>query len=208
MKLTVDHYRSIREAIISYGFQHEIDWAENLKAPACADDMAFELIWVICNSGMRFQIAQKIYAKVESALKSGKTADSAFGHKLKAKAMDGIWKYRDDLFKAFGKLGTRDEKLAWCEKLPHIGPITKYHAAKNLGMNIAKPDRWLQRVADESGEGVQEMCLRLSTESGDRVATVDLVIWRACNLGIFKLAPVAMTMRKKAGEVVNLGKDD
>ena len=34
------------------------------------------------------------------------------------------------------------------EKLPRIGPVVKYHLARNLGFDVVKPDLHLQRVAD------------------------------------------------------------
>jgi hypothetical protein len=72
-----------------------------------------------------------------------------------------------------------EELVAWCGALPFIGHITKWQAAKNLGVDAAKPDRWMQRVAPLSNESVAELCDRLAAATGDRVATVDLVIWWA-----------------------------
>ena len=54
-------------------------------------------------------------------------------------------------------------------------------------MDVAKPDRHLVRISEVSGETAEALCQRLSDASGDRVATVDLVIWRAANLGVVKV---------------------
>jgi hypothetical protein len=55
-----------------------------------------------------------------------------------------------------------------------VGPITKYQVARDLGMDIAKPDRHMRRLAATTGETVQAMCECVAEASGDRTATVDL----------------------------------
>ena len=77
-----------------------------------------------------------------------------------------------------------DDLIAFCETLPWIGPITKFHLAKNLGSNVAKPDVHMLRLAKRSGTAAQELCERLSRETGYRAATIDLILWRACADGI------------------------
>ena len=77
-----------------------------------------------------------------------------------------------------------DDLIAFCETLPWIGPITKFHLAKNLGSNVAKPDVHMLRLAKLSGTTAQELCERLSRETGYRAATIDLILWRACADGI------------------------
>jgi len=73
--------------------------------------------------------------------------------------------------------------MAFLASLPWIGEITKYHLGKNLGtLDTAKPDRHLVRIA--GAEGAHALCARLARATGDKVATVDVVIWRAANLGL------------------------
>ena len=67
-----------------------------------------------------------------------------------------------------------------------LGSTTKFHLAKNLGVDCAKPDIWLKRVAAESGEDVQHLCAHLAQSTGDKRAIVDSVIWRACQSGIYR----------------------
>ena len=60
-----------------------------------------------------------------------------------------------------------------------LGPITSHHLAKNLGLQAAKSDRHLQRIADALGfGGVTETCQVLSEYSGDPISVVDIVLWR------------------------------
>jgi hypothetical protein len=112
-----------------------------------------------------------------------------FGHQGKAAAIDDIWRRRRELLA--GYLAAND-KIEFCASLPWIGNITKYHLAKNFGAQVAKPDVHLQRLADREGIGPQALCERLSVSSGYRVATVDLILWRACANGI---------MNSRTGEI-------
>lgn len=128
---------------------------------------------------MKNQVARGIADKLYPAVLSGKSASTVFGHKHKCESIDFVFANRERLLAEY--LATPDaEKLEWIDGLPHIGPITKWHLAKNYGFDCAKPDRHLVRIAGD--EGTHELCARLAKESGDRIATVDVVIWRAANL--------------------------
>ena len=65
-----------------------------------------------------------------------------------------------------------------------IGPITKFHLARNIGIDCAKPDRHLVRIAERFGwkDNIQGMCVKLAAYSGWRIGTVDLILWRYCNM--------------------------
>lgn len=161
--------------------QDDIDWSENIAPPTDAEDFASEAVFVICNSGMKNTVARMIFERVMPLLEAGRSAAEGFGHVGKAAAMDSIWRDRTALYA--GYMAATD-KLAFCEALPWIGGITKYHLAKNFGADVAKPDVHLARLADLSGETAQGLCERLARHSGYRVATVDVLIWRACANGI------------------------
>jgi hypothetical protein len=75
------------------------------------------------------------------------------------------------------------DKLSFFESLPWIGPITKYHLAKNFGVECCKPDRHLVRIARQYDMTPDELCRKLAEETGNSVNTVDTVLWRAANLG-------------------------
>jgi hypothetical protein len=161
--------------------QKDIDWAEHCKAPVSAEEFASETIFVICNSGMKNTVARRIYERVMCALHEGRSATTAFGHEGKAMAIDHIWISRSHLFHEY--LNAAD-KVAYCETLPFIGAITKFHLAKNFGVQVAKPDVHLQRLADHENTTAQALCEQLAYETGYRVATVDTLLWRACATGI------------------------
>lgn len=161
--------------------EDDIYWAERLAAPKCADDFASEAIFVICNSGMKNTVARGIFERCMVSLRCGWPVRDVFGHPGKAAAIERIWREREALLRDY--LAAPD-KLEFCSSLPWVGDITKYHLAKNLGADVAKPDVHLQRLADREQTTAQALCERLARELGLRVATVDTVLWRACALGV------------------------
>lgn len=177
-------YQAIRESVIAAGYVGDIEWAQSVKEPNNADDFAGEVIWVILCSGMKEQVARIIQGRVWTAIKAGKPVKgNVLGKSGKADAIDTIWRDRVTLFAAFQ---SANDKVEFGLSLPWIGNITKWHLAKNLGVDCAKPDIHLVRVASHYSTTPHNLCAALSVASGDRIATVDLVIWRACNLGIIK----------------------
>lgn len=184
--------------------QDDISWAQTLAEPASADDFALETIFVICNSGMKNTVARGIFAKCRNALHAKTPVFDVFKHPGKADAIETIWRDRANLLK--GYIAAVD-KLAFCESLPWIGGITKYHLAKNFGADVAKPDVHLKRLADREGCTVQILCERLAAETGLRVAAIDTVLWRACADGVLnsrtgevKADPVLVAHQAREGK--------
>lgn len=184
MNLAEFNVQSFIEVMVSAGWGDDIDWAEQLGPPADAEDFAREVIFVICNSGMKNTVARGIYERVMAALEHGASAAEAFGHKGKARAIDDVWRAREILLAGFQCNRTDEERLAWLATLPWIGDITKYHLAKNFGVQCAKPDVHLQRLANTFGTTPQALCEELARRSGFTVATVDTLLWRAAANGI------------------------
>lgn len=180
--MTPLRYRELRVAVIDAGFGQEVEWAQHVEAPDAAEDFAAQAIWVILCSGMKAQVARIIEARVWAVINAGKKVKgNVLGKSGKAEAIDAIWRDRDELFRAFQ---AAEDKVEFCLSMPWIGNITKWHLAKNLGVDCAKPDVHLERVAAYYGTTPADLCAGLASATGDRIATVDLVIWRACNLGI------------------------
>ena len=68
-------------------------------------------------------------------------------------------------------------------QLKFIGPATRYHLARNIGANVAKPDRYMLDRAAKYGypltdKGVQQFAIYLAKLVGERVGVVDYVLWR------------------------------
>ena len=160
----------------------DILWSESLSLPQDEEDFALNFIFVVVNSGMHNQVAQKIFDRCLDAVRRGDPVTSVFKHPGKARAIDEVWNNRHTHYQAFL---VAPDRLAYVANLPWIGKITKYHLAKNLGIaDVAKPDVHLQRLADREGCSVQAMCERLALQVGYRVGTVDTILWRACANGV------------------------
>lgn len=178
--ITADELRAILAALGEQG-REDVEWSEAVSLPETAEAFALEAIWVICNSGMKHSVARLIEGRVMAAIREGRPVSEAFGHKGKASAMQTIWDGREGYFQG---LLSADDRLAFLESLPWIGAITKFHLAKNCGIDCAKPDVHLQRLAAFESGDCQSLCVRLAVETGYRVATVDLILWRACATGV------------------------
>lgn len=174
-------FAKIDVAVRDAGYEAAIERSEQAKPPANASQFASEAVYVIINSGMSNKVAVPIHHRCMRALRQGRSATTVFGHPGKAAAIDWIWKRRRSLYR---KHLETDDLITFCESLPWLGPITKFHLAKNLGADVAKPDVHLIRLAKPGGETAQELCDRLAAETGYRAATIDMILWRACADGI------------------------
>lgn len=176
--ITKEQFADIDKAVRKAGYTAAINWSENIKPPANAKEFASEAIYVILNSGFSNRIAVPIFKKCMLALDAGESVKTVFGHPGKSKAIDDIWRRRNYLFSQFKKA---DNLIEFCATLPWAGgPIVRFHLAKNLGADLAKPDVHLNRLADAEGVSAQALCERLAAETGYRAATIDLILWRAC----------------------------
>lgn len=186
MTLTADLYLRVRRRLVDLGHSADYEWSQSLGPPETPEALACEYTWVVINSGMKNTVARKIMDRVWPCLAEGAPIGDRFGHKGKVAAIEHFWRCRRDYFASF-QIEAQPDVLAWCESLPWIGPITKYHLAKNLGADVAKPDRWLERLAAVGRTTTANLCERLAAETGDRIATVDVVLWRACAVGVLTI---------------------
>ncbi len=177
--MSPEKYLDLKQSIIDKGFEPDIEWAENLKICDNPIDFCFEYIFVVCNSGMKSQIAIGIYKKICKAIRSGQDISEVFGHKQKVK---GIKMMIRDHIKLFQEYLKSEDKIEFCGSVYFMGDIIKYHWAKNLGVNCIKPDRHLVRISEIYNTKPLDMCQKLSDIIGDSLNTVDTVIWRAANL--------------------------
>jgi hypothetical protein len=194
----VDAYVSAREEVISRGFAFEIDWHYLLDLNELTE-MHFlrESAWVILNSGMREAVIRRKFLSLSSAFCHWKSASAIvrsrevcrrralaiFGHARKIEAIIAVAAEVES--RGFDRVreGILTQGVDYLRTFSYIGSVTKFHLAKNLGMDVVKPDRHLMRVAERLGmESPVELCWLLARETGDRVGIVDVVIWRFATL--------------------------
>ncbi len=194
MEHLVERYVDAKEVIIDEGFDYELDWQQELDFTNTQEsDFLREAAWVILSSGMREAIIRMKFPEITSAFlgfsnaaviidnanKCHADAMESFGHTGKIDAIISLaLRVVNDGFETIKNL-TSLNGVKYLQSFAFIGPATSYHLAKNLGLNVSKPDRHLCRVAEVSGfDSVEELCEKISNITGDSVPVVDLVIWR------------------------------
>lgn len=177
-KNLIAFYNHAKKVCIAEGFKKEIDMVESRTFDKMSkEDFFREYVFVVCNSGMKNQVATKIFRNYFEI------GIDAINHPGKKIAIAQLEIYYKTWFNILQDMKTDEERLGLLETLPFIGKITKYHLARNLGIDCAKPDRHLKRIAEHFGyDNVQKMCLDISKEMGERVGTIDVVLWRAMQL--------------------------
>ena len=196
--MLVTGYLRARDCVIASGYAHEIDWQDQCCLEQVDEAMFLsETAWVILSSGMRERVVRNRFPAVSEAFLYWSSAAEitrqrgtcvraalqVFRHPAKiaaiACAARMIASISFDVFRA----ELQRSGLDLLEQLPFIGPVTRFHLAKNLGMDVVKPDRHLRRLAAAGGfDNPSEMCEIIANITGDRVATVDLVFWRYATL--------------------------
>lgn len=179
--ITTNRFRRLEAALRRRGYGATIEWSQSIGPPASAEAFAFEAIYAVINAGMKVTVAEIIYGRCIAALGTAGSVSAVFGHPGKAKAINTLWRDRQRLFAEY--LGA-DDQLTFLAALPWIGPVTVNHLAKNLGHDLAKADRHLERLARRDRTTTAKLCRRLAAATGHRVASVDSIIWRACADGL------------------------
>lgn len=178
MSPLLEYYRMAYNRVVAAGYQSEINWCKDMTSfDDCTPEVFFkEYVWCVLNAGMKEQVARKIYDKF---MEVGNT--ETIGHLGKRAAIKrGIVEYPQ----WFRMLQGAPDKIEYLETLPWIGPITKYHLARNIGIDCVKPDRHLVRLAEQMEfKSPLEMCLEIQKiYTTERLGTIDVVLWRDCNL--------------------------
>ena len=187
-------YLTAKQAVIGAGFHQEIDWQTDLVFERTQEsDFLREAAWVVLSSGFRESVIRRKFPRIAEAFLDWRSAQaiseqqalcrrqaiSIFAHERKINAIIEI--AMEVSKTGFPNIKTRigNEGIRFLQTFPYIGPVTAYHLAKNLGLNMAKPDRHLVRAAQFAGiSSPQKMCEIIHEVVGDSVAVIDIVIWR------------------------------
>ena len=177
-------YFRVKKDVIEKGHLKEIEWCNNIPNLKELDKTSFfrEYVWVVISSGMKNQVAKRIFENfwIDIQLENKIINFDVIRHPNKNKAIKRVYNRLDFYFNHFLK---SKNKLLFLKNLPHIGDITKYHLARNLGLNYAKPDRHLVRIAKFfEYSNVQDFCLLISQWTNEKIGVVDIVFWRFANL--------------------------
>ena len=173
----LEFYYKAYDVIIESGYADEVDWADSIKdvSHITSEEFFLEYVWVVLNAGMKEQIAKNIYANYIENFDI-----DTIKHPTKRNA---IHRMRNCHAVKLQELLTINDKIDYLETLPWIGPITKYHLARNIGIDCVKPDRHMVRLTNTFGfETPIDMCLHIQNDNGTKLGTIDMILWRFCNL--------------------------
>ena len=190
----IDTYKKALEGLIANNHSAEIEWQRNrLNKGFEESEFLCEAAWVVLNSGFREAVVRSKFDYISLCFLDWWSAEEIvehqeqciasalleFSHVGKISSIAKIaGKIHEFGFNEFSHL-VHDDPIGQLAQLPHIGPTTVWHLAKNLGFNVAKPDRHLVRLAVEHGyECVHSFCQTISDNTGEDVAVIDLVLWR------------------------------
>ena len=159
---------------------------KNMEATEFLESYCF----VVYASGFRYRIIKKKFPAISEAfhyfdldkmsqMRSIDTVLAAFGNKRKANSvlkgaqLIAVESY-PDFKRRIERIGV-DALVA----LPGIGPITKDHLAKNIGLaDVAKEDVWLIRAAKTcKADSVSELIDFLHDWTGETRHVIDVVLW-------------------------------
>ncbi len=156
-------------------------------------DLLREAAWVILCSGFRERVVRRVFDHVSLCFCDWESASAildadpicrtaameSFRNPAKLGAIVAAALYvNGQRFAAF-KRAVLAAPLSELQRLPYIGPVTVLHLAKNLGLDVAKPDRHLARISSAFGfDDADHFCTAIATLTGERRKVVDLIVWR------------------------------
>jgi hypothetical protein len=197
-KTLIESYLIARQTVINKGFAPEINWQESRSLSVLSEsEFLEEAAWVILNTGMREGIVRRYFPKISIAFLNWVSAEEIvrnrtsceaeavkiFNHPRKIDAIGSICEkvaYTGfDIFRENIRVGGVD----FLQTLDFIGPITKYHLAKNVGLDVVKPDRHLVRLTEAANfKNPRDLCQTIAEITGDKISVVDVILWRYATL--------------------------
>lgn len=168
------------------------------------DEFADMAAYVILAGGFSQRVAKHVHKKIMDCIyKNGADFDALFQifrNKNKINAICKIWNNRKAFCDGFYAATDDDARVKYLATLPHIGKITANHLARNLGVDVVKYDLWIRRLGalyggigrtdeltDELKSACDEMFSHLASETGLPRGYIDVVLWKALQIGLIKL---------------------
>lgn len=176
-----NHFMRAESRVTSAGYEDEIEWVKNIPPfEKCTEQHFFEqYIWCILNLGVREQTMREEYNRFMKTLDIN-VIHNRFKKKKKEAAQAGI----DNFVRWFGELKCAKDPIKYLQTLPLIGNITKWHLARNIGIDCPKPDRHMKRLmAFYHYDSAMALCKEIQEIAPDlKIGVIDLILWRDCNL--------------------------
>jgi hypothetical protein len=207
----VDAYRWAKDYVIAHGYGTEICWQDQASFDAVTEsELMSEAAWVILSCGMRTAVISQRFPMFSTAFLKWHSSSAILRNRRKCRAnalrVFGHEKKVDAIFAVIAALNAdglakiksrvRCGGCEYLQRFPFLGPATSRHLAKNLGIDVVKPDRHLIRIAAAAGfESPDRFCHGISKAAGDKVSVVDVVLWRFATLHryylqLFQMGPL------------------
>jgi hypothetical protein len=190
-KLFIDAYCKLSdEPEYRAEIMHVTKQLERPLSEMTKDEFFQQYVFVVLCSYWKEQYAQKEWRKF---FESG-NLEAISNRRKRAAVAIGI----NNAERWLEELKQSENPIEYLDTLPMIGEVTRYHLARNIGIDCVKPDRHLVRLAEAFGYGrsnkvseqyeiVMRMCKDIHNEIGgsEPLGVIDVVLWRWCNLGRF-----------------------
>jgi hypothetical protein len=187
MKSLLEFYQdalayAVRHDFDAAPFKKQIEWQRKVRFEDIdAKKLFWEYVWVVLASGFKVKIAREFHRAFYESGNGLPIACDVSKIYNNARKKEAIREAQRNYLKWFEILKLSSDKLEFLDSLPFIGSITKYHLAKNLGLDVAKPDVHLLRLCEIFHfKDAQSLCEYIATHIGERVSVIDLVLWFYC----------------------------
>lgn len=183
-----------RKSIINAGYGQEIEYVQNRYfKDITVNDFKVEATFVLLmSSGRKEQIVRKEFDAFmdainpkpkQTVLEKNEDPFEILCNRRQRAAIRNIWKNGEEILQQVRDKPDDNAKIEFLDTLPQIGPITKFHFARNLGIDCIKPDLWLTRLSMVYGfDTPLQMCETIREHRPEfRIGTIDVILWRYCN---------------------------
>ncbi len=190
----INAYHYVKKIVLNAGYHAEITWQASLNFNDTTEtDFLREYAWVALSAGMHEYIIRRLFPVISRCFYDWQStkiiverdnecryfALRNFNNHRKINGIIETARIINSLGFDRYKESIRHRSLEALQSLPFIGPVTRYHLAKNIGLPFAKPDRHLVRLASSVGySDVQRFCKDISEHANDSIPVVDIVLWR------------------------------
>ena len=191
-------YLQAKIAVLKDGYFDEIEWQNERRILDLSEpELLSEAAWVILSAGISELVVRSKFVEISDAFLNWTSASEianqsaichrkalrVFNHERKIGGIVAFVKAVAIARFETVKARLSSEGLQYMELLPGLGPVTRIHLAKNLGIDVAKPDRHLCRIAAACGyPDPRVLCEEIAFLTDDRVSVIDSVLWRYATL--------------------------
>jgi len=204
--LLLVYYYKAKQYVFEKGYFEEVYFQEKRTLETISkSDFFREYAWVVLSSGMSERVVAKVFPKLTLVFNNWKNpaiirkneklifkrAIALFNNNGKINALLEMARYLVNKSMSVIINLIQEQGVSFLVKFKFLGPATAFHLAKNLGVDIAKPDRHLIRISNRFGfQCANRFCEKISDHTGDKKSVVDIVLWRYATLKKTYLADI------------------